>query len=115
MARPDFALHEELGEPWPGLADRLERVIDTVESTRDQLLGSLEIYLGRVGQRTNDVMKALTLLSAVLLPAVVVAGVMGTNFQMDFFDQPDNFWVVVTVMILLGTTTLIIAKLRRWI
>ncbi len=46
LARPDFALHEELGEPWPGLVDRLERTIDAVENARDLLVGSLEIYLG---------------------------------------------------------------------
>jgi magnesium transporter len=115
LARPDFALHEELGEPWPGLVDRLERTIDTVENTRDLLIGSLEIYLGRVGQRTNEVMKSLTLLSAVLLPAVVVAGVMGMNFQMGFFDNTSNFWIVIAVMVGLGAFALVIAKLRKWI
>ena len=115
LARPDFALHEELGEPWPGLVDRLERTIDAVENARDLLVGSLEIYLGRVGQRTNEVMKSLTLLSAVLLPAVVVAGVMGMNFQMEFFDTSENFWIVIGVMLALGAGALIIAKLRKWI
>ena len=115
LARPDFALHEELGEPWPGLVDRLERTIDAVENARDLLVGSLEIYLGRVGQRTNEVMKSLTLLSAVLLPAVVVAGVMGMNFQMGFFDTTENFWIVIGVMLVLGAGALVIAKLRKWI
>ena len=115
LARPDFALHEELGEPWPGLVDRLERTIDAVENARDLLVGSLEIYLGRVGQRTNEVMKSLTLLSAVLLPAVVVAGVMGMNFQMGFFDTSENFWIVIGVMLVLGAGALVIAKLRKWI
>ncbi len=115
LVRPDFALHEELGEPWPGLVDRLERTIDAVENTRDLLVGSLEIYLGRIGQRTNEVMKSLTLLSAVLLPAVVVAGVMGMNFQMGFFDATENFWIVIGVMLALGAGALIIAKLRKWI
>ena len=115
LARPDFALHEELGEPWPGLVDRLERTIDSVENTRDLLVGSLEIYLGRVSQRTNEVMKSLTLLSAVLLPAVVVAGIMGMNFQIGFFDNTANFWIVIAVMVGLGAFALVIAKLRRWI
>ena len=115
LARPDFALHDELGEPWPELVDRLERTIDAVENTRDLLVGSLEIYLGRVGQRTNEVMKSLTLLSAVLLPAVVVAGVMGMNFQMGFFDTAENFWIVIGVMLALGVAALVIAKLRQWI
>jgi magnesium transporter len=93
----------------------LERTIDAVENTRDLLVGSLEIYLGRVGQRTNEVMKSLTLLSAVLLPAVVVAGVMGMNFRMGFFDTTENFWIVIGVMLALGAIALVVAKLRKWI
>ncbi len=60
-------------------------------------------------------MKSLTLLSAVLLPAVVVAGVMGMNFQMGFFDATENFWIVIGVMLVLGAGALVIAKLRKWI
>ena len=86
LARPDMALHEELGEPWPGLTDRLDRALDAVENLRDLLLGTFEIYMGRTAQDANDTMKVLTLLSAVLLPGVVLAGVMGMNFKLSFFD-----------------------------
>ena len=51
--------------------------------------------MGRAAQDANDVMKVLTLLSAVLLPAVVLAGVMGMNFKLPFFDDPGNFLLVV--------------------
>ena len=81
LARPEMELHEELGRPWPGLTDRLERTIDAVENLRDLLLGTFDIHMGRAAQDANDVMKVLTLLSAVLLPSVVLAGIMGMNFN----------------------------------
>ena len=56
--------------------------------------------MGRAAQDANDVMKVLTLLSAVLLPSVVLAGVMGMNFKMPFFDEPNNFWLVVAAMVI---------------
>jgi Mg2+ and Co2+ transporter CorA len=115
LSRPDFELHEELGQPWPGLVDRLEKTISGVERARDLLVGSSDIYLGRLAQRSGEVMKALTILSAVLLPAVVLAGVMGMNFKLGFFDNADNFWLVIAAM--LGSAALVIgvARLRRWI
>jgi len=61
------------------------------------------------------VMKALTILSAVLLPAVVLAGVMGMNFKLGFFDQPGNFWYVVLAMLGLAALILGFARIRRWI
>ena len=100
LARPDMALHEELGEPWPGITDRLDRALDAVENLRDLLLGTFEIYMGRTAQDANDTMKVLTLLSAVLLPGVVLAGVMGMNFQVGLFDEAKLFWAVVAVIVL---------------
>ncbi len=115
LARPDFELHEELGQPWPGLVDRLEKTISGVERIRELLVGSSDIYLGRLAQRSGEVMKALTILSAVLLPAVVVAGVMGMNFQLGFFEDSSHFWFVVAAMFGLAALVLGVARLRRWI
>lgn len=115
LSRPDFELHEDLGQPWPGLVDRLEKTISGVERARELLVGSSDIYLGRLAQRSGDVMKALTILSAVLLPAVVLGGVMGMNFQLGFFNDPGHFWLVVAAMVGMAALILGVARLRHWI
>ena len=114
LARPDMALHDELGQPWPGLTERLERALDAVENLRDLLLGTFDIHMGRAAQDSNETMKVLTLTSAVLLPAVVLAGVMGMNFKLSFFDDPDNFWIVIGAMAAFGVSLLVLAKWQRW-
>ena len=80
LARPEMQSEDAVGQPWPGLVDRLEGAIAAIDSVRDSLLGTYDIHMGRVSQHANDVMKTLTLLSGVLLPAVVLAGIMGMNF-----------------------------------
>jgi magnesium transporter len=115
LARPEMELFEELGRPWPGLSDRLDRAIDAVENLRDLLLGTFDIHTARAAQEANDVMKRLTLLSAVLLPAVVLAGVMGMNFKMSFFDDTTNFWVVLGAMGAFGVILLVVARWRAWL
>jgi magnesium transporter len=115
LVRPDFQVHGDILEPWPGIIDRLERAIDAVENVRENLFGSFDIYLGRSAQRTNDVMKVLTLVSAILLPAVVLAGIMGMNFKLEFFDNAANFAVVVASMAVLAIAILLVARWRRWI
>ena len=114
LARPEMALHEELGKPWPGLTDRLQRALDSVENLRELLLGSFDIHMGRAAQDANETMKLLTLLSAVLLPAVVLAGVMGMNFDMPFFEDTTNFWLVLVVMGAFALTLLGFARVRHW-
>jgi magnesium transporter len=115
LARPEMQAEKTVGQPWPGLVDRLEGAIAAVDSVRDSLLGTYDIHMGRVSQHANDVMKTLTLLSGVLLPAVVLAGIMGMNFQMPFFEDTMNFWIVVGSMAGMAVLILGVARWRGWI
>lgn len=115
LGRPEMHVEETVGQPWPGLVDRLEGAISAIDGLRDGLLGTYDIHMGRVSQRANDVMKLLTLLSAVLLPAVVLAGVMGMNFAMPFFEETTNFFIVVVSMGCLAAIILGVARWRGWI
>jgi len=115
LGRPDFELRSDIGSVWPGVLDRLERAIDGVENSRELLVGSFDLYLGRSSQRTNDVMKVLTLVSSILLPGAVLAGVMGMNFPMAFFQDQTNFWLVLAGMATMAVVILGIARWRGWI
>jgi magnesium transporter len=115
LSRPEMRVEETVGQPWSGLTGRLDGAIAAIDRLRDALLGTYDIHMGRVSQRSNDVMKILTLLSAVLLPAVVLAGVMGMNFAMPFFKDTTNFYLVVASMGILATVILLIARWRDWL
>jgi magnesium transporter len=115
LARSDLALDEVLGHTLPNLEVRLERVIDALENARQLLVGAFDIYLGRTANRSNEVMKVLTIVSAVLLPGVVLATIMGMNFHLAFFDQPSNFWLVIGAIVAFAALILAVARLRRWI
>ena len=115
LERPDFELRSDLGKVWPGTIQRLERAIDGVENARELLVGSFDLYLGRSSQRTNDVMKVLTLISAIALPGIVLAGVMGMNFKLPFFDDPRNFWLVILAMMVFAAIIIGFARARDWI
>jgi magnesium transporter len=114
LSRPDFEL-EGVGKPWSGVVDRLDRAIDAVGNARELLIGAFDVYMARSAQRANDVMKALTVLSAILLPAVVIGGVMGMNFKIGFFDNPNNFWLAVGTMLALATGVVGVSRWRGWI
>ncbi len=115
LALPELDIEEAIGRPWPGLVDRLDTAMAATENLRDGLLGTFDIHMGRVSQRANDVMRTLTLLSAVLLPAVVLAGIMGMNFKLAFFDEAMNFWLVLGGMVVLAVSILTVAHWRKWL
>ena len=60
-------------------------------------------------------MKVLTLTSVILLPGALIAGVMGMNFKVGFFDNPNVFWFVVAGMIAMALSTLWLAHWRGWL
>jgi magnesium transporter len=69
---------------WPFLRDVYDHVarnLDTVEMLRDLLTGALDVYLSSVANRTNQVMKVLTVMGTVALPAVVVSSIYGMNVK----------------------------------
>jgi len=59
--------------------DHLLRVTDLAESYRDLIGGSLEAYLSVVSNRLNEIMKVLTIFSAIMLPLTFITGFFGMN------------------------------------
>jgi magnesium transporter len=118
LARRDLAIASEVGDfrDFDVVAERFERAIGAVENSRDLLLGSFEVYMTRTAQRTNDTMKVLALISALLLPGALIAGLLGMNVPGPFAtDDRAAFWIVVALIGALAAVTLIVARLRRWI
>jgi magnesium transporter len=101
---------------WPFLRDIYDHVarnLDTVEMLRDLLSGALDVYLSSVANRTNQVMKVLTVLSTIALPALVVSGIYGMNVKgLPAADSPHGLMFVAIVMVL--TTVLLLYMLRRF-
>lgn len=82
MSRGEFALLDQQMLPfYRDIYDHLIRVTDLAESYRDLISGALEAYLSVVSNRLNEIMKVLTIFSAVMLPLTFIAGVYGMNFD----------------------------------
>jgi Mg2+ and Co2+ transporter CorA len=117
LARPDLLpdLEEHERMALEAVGERLERASEAIGNAREMLIGTFDVHMTRTAQRTNDVMKVLTLASVILLPSVVLAGVMGMNFQVGFFDDPQLFWVVLVVMGAMALGTVVVARWRGWL
>lgn len=68
--------------------DHLIRVADSIDTYRDLVAGAIDAYLSVIANRTNDTMKRLTSISAVLMSVTLVAGIYGMNFHF----MPELAW-----------------------
>ena len=79
------------------------------------IVGSFDIFMTQTASATNEIMKRLTLVSVLLLPAAALAGIMGMNFKVPIFELSWMFGVTLATMALLAGITILVAKSRRWI
>jgi magnesium transporter len=67
--------------------DHTVQVIDMVETYRELASGLMDVYLSSVGNKMNEIMKFLTIVSVIFIPLTFIAGVYGMNFNT---DKPGN-------------------------
>jgi len=96
--------------------DHLQRISDLAEGYRDLVSGLFEIHFAVVGIRTNDIMKTLAVLSAIILPLSLLAGIYGMNFEnMPELKTEHGYWITLGVMALITVVLLIYFWRRGWI
>jgi magnesium transporter len=95
--------------------DHIYRVAEMLESFRDVLSSSLEVYLTVVANRTNEVMKVLTTFSIILMTGALIAGIYGMNVPLPGHDSKATLWVLMGTMAALSLGLLIFFRKRRWI
>ena len=117
LARPDFMPESARHglDALVAVSKRLARAAEAISNAREMLIGTFDVHMTRTAQRTNDTMRLLTLASVILLPSVVLAGIMGMNFKVGLFDEPNLFWVVIGIMGAMAVAALGIARWRRWL
>lgn len=103
---------------WPFLRDvydHLARNLDMVEMQRDLLTGAMDIYLSSVANRTNQVMKVLTVLGTIALPAIVISGFYGMNTKgLPGIDSPHGAEIAAGLMVVATVGLLIMLKKFDW-
>jgi magnesium transporter len=102
---------DDLDEYFRDIYDHLLRTVELIESYRDLLTGSLDIYLSAVANRTNEVMKLLTIWGTVALPLVIITGFFGMNLPLPF--QHTHHGTALAVGIMLLSTFLVLLYFRR--
>jgi magnesium transporter len=93
--------------------DHVARNLDQVETQRDLLGGAMDVYLSSVANKTNQVMKVLTVVGTIALPALIISGFFGMNLKgLPFTDSPQGTAIATGIMGL--TTALLLAVVWRF-
>lgn len=103
--------------------DHTVQIMDLIESYRDVTGGMMELYLSAVSQRTNEIMRVLTVMSSIFIPLTFIAGVYGMNFDTDGgqnpWNMPELHWrygylACIALMLAVALGMLLYFKRKRW-
>lgn len=96
--------------------DHAIRVIDTVETYRDALMGMHDTYLTVVSNRMNEVMKLLTIIATIFIPLTFIVGVYGMNFHyMPELDWRFGYFSILGVMAFIAFGMLMYFRKKDWL
>ncbi|MBD2431186.1 MULTISPECIES: magnesium/cobalt transporter CorA [Fischerella] len=102
--------------------DHAVQVIDMVETYRELASGLMDVYLSAVSNRMNEIMKLLTVISAIFIPLTFIAGVYGMNFNTEKspYNMPELNWywgypACLAVMAVIAAVLLYIFWHKGWL
>ncbi len=96
--------------------DHAVQVIDAAENYREIVSGLLDMYLSSISNRTNDVMKVLTMIATIFIPLSFLAGLYGMNFEhMPELHYPWAYPLLLSVMAVVALGFVIYFKRKNWL
>jgi len=107
-------LGDDLDVYFRDVYDHIIRTVELIETYRDLLSGALDIYLSAVANRTNEVMKVLTIWGTVALPLVIITGFFGMNLKLPWAENVHGAAFAVALMAISTIAILAYFKKKRW-
>ena len=101
--------------------DHSTQIIDILESFRDLAAGLMDVYLSSLGLRTNEIMRVLTVISAIFIPLTFIAGVYGMNFNPDHpwnmpeLNWPYGYFACLALMATVAISMALFFKRKHWL
>ena len=96
--------------------DHCTQLVDVIDSQRELVNSLVNTYLSLLSNRTNEVMKVLTIMASIFIPLTFIAGFYGMNFA--YMPEIQIWWVyplVILLMIAVATGMVIFFRRRGWL
>ena len=109
-------ISERLQVRFHDLVDHIERVQRHARQTEQQAESAVQLYFAAMSNRTNEIIRLLTIVTAIFMPLTVITGIFGMNF--DFIPglhSQRGFWLSVVSMVVVVVAMLVYFRARRWL
>ncbi len=98
----------DMEDYWGNILDQYQKMFDSIEDYGELVEGLSSTFDSLQTNRTNDIMRLLTIFNAVLLPLTVVTGLFGMNLEFPFVTNVTAFWGVIGAMVVITITLILL-------
>lgn len=96
--------------------DHSIHILESLEDLRDLTTSLLDVYLSTVSHRVNLEVRALTVVATIFMPATLIAGIFGMNFQkMPWLQDAQGFDYAIGLMATIAAFMLLMFWRRRFV
>jgi magnesium transporter len=118
LAREDGGISAETRVYLRDCYDHVVQLSELAEASREAAVELLDTYVSTVTMRTNEVMKALTVVATIFIPLTFIAGVYGMNFDVHRspYNMPELRWTLgypFALSLMVVTAALFLVQMRR--
>jgi magnesium transporter len=104
----------DMQDYWSNIMDHYQKLWDIVEDDGELIRGYSMTFDSLQVNKTNEVIKILTLVSSILLPLTFIASLYGMNIKLPIQDHPNSFMIVAGTMLSIALIMFIYFKLKKW-
>ncbi|RYF71979.1 MAG: magnesium transporter CorA, partial [Comamonadaceae bacterium] len=96
--------------------EHIERVVHHVQRLEQNAETAVQMHFSIQSHRTNDIMRVLTVLTAVFLPLNLIAGIFGMNFEfIPLVHKADGFWLAMASMAVVAVVLVLVFWRKRYL
>jgi Mg2+ and Co2+ transporter CorA len=96
--------------------EHIERVLGHVRRLEQSAETAVQMHFSALGHRTNDIMRTLTVLTAIFLPLNLITGFFGMNFEaLPLIHSASGFWFAFATMLVVGIGLVLFFRRKRYI
>lgn len=119
-ARGEFAIVSSATLPrFEDLYDRTISLIEVIDTHREEIHDIGDILINVQTLTTNNIIRVLTIISAIFLPLTLIAGIYGTNFGRGFLVPGSNytygFYAMIALMLGVAVGLIVVFRRKGWL
>jgi LPXTG-motif cell wall-anchored protein len=96
--------------------EHIARVLNHARRLEASLESAVQIHFASMAHRTSEIMRTLTVLTALFMPLTLITGIFGMNFSsMPLLKDSKGFWITMAIMALIVIALLLFFRRKRYL